>query len=112
MRLIHEITRWAAAGLRRSMQRGCMTICMAAGRLDTHDSTCGRRGRGGGGGRRLLDSLLFCPQLALKLSIAGLQKHPDNLTLKTLKAVGLERTGKLEEAVQVAAGRDSRQAAI
>ena len=42
-----------------------------------------------------------CPQLALKLAAAGVQKHPESQMMRALKAVGLERTGKMEEALKV-----------
>ncbi|KAI8469814.1 MAG: N-acetyltransferase B complex non catalytic subunit-domain-containing protein [Monoraphidium minutum] len=40
------------------------------------------------------------PKLALKLSTAGVQKHPENQMMRALRAVGLERAGKLDEALK------------
>ena len=42
-------------------------------------------------------------QLALKLSTALLQKHPDSHIVKALKAVALERSGRRDEANKVRA---------
>jgi hypothetical protein len=41
------------------------------------------------------------PQLALKLSTQGAQKHPGSQIMRALRAVALERCGRMEEAVQV-----------
>lgn len=42
-------------------------------------------------------------QGAIKLANAGIQKYPDCHVFRSLKAVALERTGKLDEALQVGA---------
>jgi len=47
-------------------------------------------------------------QLALKLSTAGVQKHPDNLSMRALKAVAFERTGKMDDALKVRLGPTAR----
>ena len=42
-----------------------------------------------------------CMQLALKLIASALQKQPKSQTLRVLKAVALQRSGKYEEGMQV-----------
>lgn len=44
------------------------------------------------------------PQGALKLCQQALQKYPENELIKVLKAIGLDRSGKREEANQVQQG--------
>lgn len=43
----------------------------------------------------------ICMQLALKLIASALQKQPKSQTLRVLKAVALQRSGKDEEGLQV-----------
>jgi hypothetical protein len=40
-------------------------------------------------------------QGVIKLTNAAIQKHPNELVFKSLKAVALQRTGKSDEAMQV-----------
>lgn len=40
-------------------------------------------------------------QGVIKLANAAIQRYPDQQVFKSLKAVALEKTGKMEEALQV-----------
>lgn len=50
--------------------------------------------------KTLLTGLPPQPQGALKLINAALEKHKDNDTLRSLKAIALQRSGKTDEATK------------